>query len=98
MPDDPKQDVQESLPALAELCPVGVYTHRNGGTYVVFAHSVNEATLAPLVHYYSVDKRTRWTRTIKNFVEKVGGVPRFSFVAYVSLAQFNAAINVSEPR
>ena len=65
-------------------CPIGVYVHRKGGTYVVYSHSVNEATLASLVHYYSVDKGTRWTRTVDNFVEEVEGRPRFERVSDVT--------------
>jgi hypothetical protein len=50
---------------------LGLYRHYKGGLYVVFAKSVCEATGAALVHYYSLEKRTRWTRTAANFAEKV---------------------------
>ena len=75
--EEPKDTVQRCLYSLVEQCPIGVYRHRKGGEYVVFGHTVDEATLAPLVHYYSLTKQTRWTRTIVNFVEDVDGRPRF---------------------
>ena len=75
--EDPKDTVQRHLPSLSGQCLPGVYSHRKGGVYVVYGHTVDEATLAPLVHYYSVAKGTRWTRTVDNFIEEVDGRPRF---------------------
>lgn len=74
---DPKSEIQSKLKEFAARCPIAVYTHRNGGQYVVFGHSVDEATLTPLVHYYSIDHGTRWTRTVENFTQRVDGHPRF---------------------
>jgi len=74
---DPKTAAQDALIDAATSCPIGVYAHRGGGEYVVFNHSVDEATLVPLVHYISLAKGTRWTRTIANFTEEIGGRPRF---------------------
>ena len=61
-------------------CPLGKYQHYKGPFYWVFATSIDEATLAPLVHYESLTHGTCWTRTIDNFTEKVQGVPRFKYV------------------
>jgi hypothetical protein len=77
---DPKDDVQTKLSAIAAQCPIGVYVHRKGGEYVVYSHSLDEGTLQPLVHYYSLTKRTRWTRTVADFTEEVDGKPRFARV------------------
>jgi hypothetical protein len=75
--DELKTGVQVKLSSLIQACPVGVYRHRKGGTYIVFAHTINEDTLAPLVHYYSIERSSRWTRTIENFTQTVDGRPRF---------------------
>jgi hypothetical protein len=77
---DPKDEAQRRLNEAAFLCPWGIYTHRKGGLYVVFAHSVDEASLVPLVHYFSLEKETRWTRTVENFLEDVEGKRRFQWV------------------
>jgi hypothetical protein len=76
---DEKNDAQAQLAVAAERCPIGLYTHyKTDGVYVVHGHSVDEATLAPLVHYYSVSRGSRWTRTIDVFTEamqpEIGGV------------------------
>ena len=77
-----KDAAQADLSAHLEFCAIGEYEHRKGGRYIVFAHTVDEATLQPLVHYYSIAKKTRWTRTFANFVELVDGKPRFERVGY----------------
>ncbi len=75
---DPKNDAQDVLKRAVARCPVGVYTHCKGGKYVVYSHSLDEETLTPLVHYYSLGRGTRWTRTIANFIERVGPEARFT--------------------
>lgn len=77
MNDDPKEAAQRALREVAATCPIGVYSHRKGGKYFVFAHSVDETKLTPLVHYYSFTKGTRWTRTISDFTSLVDGKSRF---------------------
>lgn len=72
-----KDAAQEDMSAHLAFCAIGEYEHRKGGRYIVFAHTVDEATLQPLVHYYSIAKKTRWTRTFTSFVELVDGKPRF---------------------
>ena len=74
---DSKTTAQLDLSVRAAMCPIGVYSHRRGGTYAVYAHSIDEATLEPLVHYWSFDKKTSWTRKISVFTELVDGKPRF---------------------
>lgn len=66
---DEKDDAQAKLKALE--FPHGKYTHYKGPFYWVFATSIDEATLEPLVHYESIAHGTRWTRTLKNFTEEV---------------------------
>lgn len=67
---DEKSNAQARLAAAAEKCPIGTYAHyKTDGVYIVYGHSVDEAILAPLVHYYSVSRGTRWTRTIEVFTE-----------------------------
>jgi len=83
-----KDQAQELLEDIARDFKLGEYEHYKGGTYCVFAISINEATLEPMVHYYAYGKGTRWTRTLENFQEQVNGGngdapyvgPRFKFV------------------
>ncbi len=53
----------------------GLYKHYKGGLYIVFSTSLAEASGEMLVHYYSIENRTRWTRTIADFTSDVDGVP-----------------------
>jgi hypothetical protein len=66
---DDKDEVQERLRATS--LKLGVYRHYKGGLYVLFAESVREETLEPMVHYFSLEKKTRWTRSKSNFGETV---------------------------
>ncbi len=61
----------------------GFYKHYKGGTYILFAVSVNEANGEHLVHYYSIEKKTRWTRTWDNFFDQPAlvHVPTTQYVA-----------------
>jgi hypothetical protein len=80
--NDEKDIAQERLAALR--LQLGIYRHYRGGLYCVFAVSLDEDTLAPLVHYYSYEKKTRWTRTLVNFHGYLGpgefSGQRFTFV------------------
>jgi hypothetical protein len=49
----------------------GVYRHYKGGLYTVVAVSLHEETLDVMVTYRSNKKGTFWTRTLKNFTERV---------------------------
>jgi hypothetical protein len=82
---DEKDIAQAELAALD--FKLGLYEHYKGGRYIIFAVSCDEDTLEPLVHYYSIEKKTRWTRTLVNFAENVQAEfdgdfvgPRFAFV------------------
>lgn len=75
---DDKDAAQETLKSID--CPLGKYRHYKGPLYWVFAKSIDERTLEPLVHYESLVHGTCWTRTIKNFKEKFEGVLRFEYV------------------
>lgn len=83
MAEDLKDRAQSKL--ATSLVELGVYRHYKGGLYTVFSTSIDEATLQPLVHYYSQAKHTRWTRTLENFRETVSDgkhqVPRFEFLS-----------------
>lgn len=71
---------QLTLASVKELLPRGVYTHRKGGEYVLHGYSVDEASLKILVHYYSLKKKSWWTREAPVFTEPVDGKPRFWFL------------------
>lgn len=64
---------------LADAPPVGsTWRHYNGGLYEVLLITIDEATLAPLVHYRSLTYGSRMTRTLANWHEDVPGHgPRF---------------------
>lgn len=90
-PKEPKDSAQQDLRRLAAWCPIGVYAHQKGGEYVVYSHSVGEASLTALVHYFSLSKRTRWTRTVANFIEEVGGRRRFTSIRPATVEELEAA-------
>lgn len=66
---DIKDDAQAKLKAFD--FQHGKYQHAKGSFYWVFATSVDEGTLELLVHYESIARGTRWTRTIQNFMEVI---------------------------
>jgi hypothetical protein len=74
---------------------LGLYSHRKGGHYVVFAVSLDEETLKPLVHYYSIDEKTRWTRTQENFEELVDGFSRFTYLREAKTEEFYKAVGLA---
>jgi hypothetical protein len=95
MAEDLKNRAQEKL--AQTLFELGVYRHHKGGLYTAFATSIDEATLQPLVHYYSHVKHTRWTRTLENFTEQVelpderGKLPRFEYMGPASTVELTTA-------
>jgi hypothetical protein len=62
-----EKDLAQAL-LKTNILPCSVYEHYKGGEYVVFAYSVHEGTLQLLVHYYSLEKKTRWTRPYNDFL------------------------------
>ena len=64
-----KEEAQLKL--VREPFALGYYRHHKGGAYVVFSVTVHEATGEVLIHYFSVLKHTRWTRSRKVFQEFV---------------------------
>ena len=68
---DEKDKAQEDLRLLKEKTRVGVYQHYKGPHYTMFATSVKEDNCDLLVHYYSHDHKTRWTRTLNDFCSEV---------------------------
>jgi hypothetical protein len=66
---DEKDVAQEKLAALS--FPLGRYQHYKGPFYFVFAVSIDEESLEPLVHYESLVHGTFWTRRLSNFTESV---------------------------
>jgi len=91
---DPKDRSQEHLAGIRDRLPAGVYRHYKGGEYVLFAHSLSENTLLPLIHYYSLSKRTRWTRDVGNWLAAVDGRPRFSFQRTATREEMLAACGI----
>jgi hypothetical protein len=73
---DEKDKAQEDLRHLQEKTRIGVYQHYKGPYYTLFAMSVKEDTCETLVHYYSHDHKTRWTRTWVDFCGTVSEVAR----------------------
>jgi hypothetical protein len=67
---DEKDMAQAKL--AARSFPMGRYQHYKGPFYWVFAVSIDEETLEPLVHYESLVHGTCWTRKMSNFCESVG--------------------------
>jgi hypothetical protein len=72
-----KDEAQDKLRVAEHAFHFGVYRHKKGGLYVPYSLTLDEPTLGVLVHYASLEKRTRWTRTLENFLEEVKGQPRF---------------------
>lgn len=69
-----KDEAQEKL---QKTPPVfGLYKHYKGGEYVLYGASINEEALEEMVHYYSVKKNSRWTRTRRNFFSLAIGHPQ----------------------
>jgi hypothetical protein len=66
---DQKDNAQKALQAKPDI--LGFYLHYKGNAYFVYSVSVNEANGEHLVHYYSIERKTRWTRTWDNFFMKV---------------------------
>lgn len=86
--DNQKKNAAQRALRKAQVCP-GYYKHYKGSIYIVFATSIDEGTFEPLVHYYSIEHKTKWTRTLKNFTEtgiRYKGEPynRFKFIKRVS--------------
>jgi hypothetical protein len=91
---DIKDKAQEAIGAA--FFKVGVYRHYKGSLYVAFAITLNELTLEPMVHYYSRDKQTRWTRTWKNFTSGVrapngGLMSRFEYLGPSEFSELTVA-------
>ncbi len=64
---DKKDEAQTKLEELKKSFKLGTYQHYKGSYYTVYALSVKEDTCELLVHYYSHEHKTRWTRTIDDF-------------------------------
>lgn len=79
---------------------LGAYRHYKGSFYIAYSVTVDEATLEPMVHYYSLDKKTRWTRTVKNFTELVDKdghkIQRFVWSYHASWQELAVAAGLEE--
>jgi len=94
-----KSDAQTALAECGQQ--YGLYRHYKGGYYVMYGKTVNEETLETLVHYYSLEKKTRWTRTLENFtatvyLEERGNMQRFEYVREASLNELLEAYDNTE--
>ena len=85
---DEKDLAQKKLREVSNSFLLGRYQHYKGPFYRVFAITLDEATLEPLVHYESLFHHTFWTRTLKNFTEEVTldgkTQSRFKFVGWAA--------------
>lgn len=96
------EDKSEAQTALKECRQqYGLYRHYKGGYYVMYGKTVDEETLETLVHYYSLEKKTRWTRTLENFTAKVyledrKDQQRFEYVREASLNELLEAYDNTE--
>lgn len=86
---DQKNDWQAAL--ARDSVTLGYWKHRLGGSYIVFATTCNEENGEILVHYYSIVKRTRWSRSKQNFTEQVGDRGRFEWWRPATLDELAAA-------
>jgi hypothetical protein len=68
---DAKNIAQDKLVELKKTFKLGRYKHYKGKYYTVFALTIHENTCEILVHYYSHENKTRWTRTIEDFTDHV---------------------------
>jgi|ERR1700722_4386748 len=93
---DPKQIAQEKLQA--NPVRLGIYRHYKGGHYLVFACSLDESSLTELVHYFSQERKSCWTRTRTEFFEDVGDgqldEPRFVFLCPAAAADVASLASV----
>ncbi len=77
-PDDVAR-VQAEREKGPQVCDI--YEHHQGGYYRVAYRSVDEATLAQLVTYASIEHGHAWTRTLADFTADVEpGKPRFKLL------------------
>lgn len=75
----------------------GVYKHYTGGSYTLYSITIYEETLETTVHYYSHLKKSRWTRTLHNFFERLpSGIERFKKVREATLGELLEAADLSK--
>lgn len=99
---DEKTVAQAKLSAACEAAgiePGFVYRHwREGGEYVVFTVTLDEESLVPEVHYFSLKYRTRWSRKLTVFAQVMDArtetVRRFERVRRATFDEFMAALGV----
>jgi hypothetical protein len=70
---DEKDKAQEGLKRVIAEVPLGIYRHCKGGIYTVYSHTIDERSMEPRIHYYSHEKKTRWTRSWENFTSAWDG-------------------------
>jgi hypothetical protein len=90
MPDE-KDHAQNRCDGLRKTFPLGHYAHYKGGDYIVYGLSIKEDTLAIQVHYYSISKKTQWTRDWDEFNSTLdiaaGRVLRFKFERHATIPE-----------
>jgi hypothetical protein len=96
---DEKSAAQAELAKTCEAADVWVghvYRHWDeGGEYVVFAVTLDEATLEPLVSYYSLKRQTRWTRKLTVFTAVINQLSRrFERVRLANFEEIAAALGI----
>ncbi len=82
-----KQDAQERLKLYEQNHKFGFYEDRNGKSALFFMMSLEASTMVPLVHYFSPDDKSRWTKNAKAFFgsgEDKGQRPPFRWLREAS--------------
>ncbi len=94
-----KDEAQTRHAAATKAWPLGIYRHYKKSDYILYSASVNEATLETMIHYYSLGRGTRWTRTLADFSSTVTldgeTVQRFAYVGPCSPEQLARAAGIS---
>jgi hypothetical protein len=72
-----------------------------GPEYVLFALTLKEDTLEPMVHYYSLEKKTRWTRTYEDFTHDIEGnglSRRFTYARPATTSEIVQALRIRQDK
>lgn len=72
-----------------------VFQHYKGNYYQVSSQEVNKKTNEIIVHYKALYDGRNWDRPLSEFIEQVGGRPRFRYLFMVSTAVETNRISLS---
>jgi hypothetical protein len=96
--DGLKTRAQEDL--ARSLIKLGVYRHYKGGEYILCGLSLMENDLGVLLTYWSVSRKTFWTRTKEEFfgdaprsqIAEGPGTPRFAFIREATAQEWTTTL------